>query len=66
MHKTYPATMAHDKSEYVGNQQYAGSGVQRFCPICQCHRTIGEGSVQRVQGIKQWVCVRHPKVKVAA
>ena len=65
MHKTYPATLT-DGTEYTGNQQYKGAGIQRYCPVCGCHRNQLGGTIQRVMGLRQWVCVRHPKVKVAA
>ncbi len=60
MHKVYPATLTTGE-EYVGNQMYKGNGIQRWCPICACHKTTGGGSVQRVMGLRQWVCKQHEK-----
>lgn len=60
MHKTYPATLTTGE-EYVGNQQFRGLGVQRWCAVCGVHRTVGGGSIQRVMGLRQWVCVQHTK-----
>ena len=58
---THPGTLTTGEP-YTGNQQFKGFGVQRWCPICGCHRTIGGGSMRRVLGLKQWVCQQHPKV----
>lgn len=61
MHKTYPATLTTGK-EYTGNQQFSGCGIQRYCPVCACHRNQLGGTMRQYQGIKQWLCARHPKV----
>lgn len=62
MHKTYPATLTTGE-EYVGNQQYKGSGIQKYCALCGCHRNQLGGSIRFVMGGRHWVCQRHPKVK---
>ena len=58
MNKIYPS-LTTTGEEYTGNQQFKGSGIQRYCPLCGCHRTIGNGSIQRVMGIRQWTCQKH-------
>lgn len=61
MHKVYPATMT-DGTEYTGNQQYKGMGQVRWCALCGEHRTMGDGSMRLVFGLKQWCCRTHKKV----
>lgn len=51
-----------DGTVYTGNQQFAGGGVQRFCPICGTHKPHAGGHIRMVLGLRSWVCSKHPKV----
>lgn len=51
-----------DGSTYTGNQQFAGGGVQRYCPICGEHKPYAGGHIRFVLGSRSWVCGKHPKV----
>ncbi len=46
---------------YEGNQQYAGAGIMRYCPLCGKHRATGGGHLKHVLGLRQWVCKEHKK-----
>ena len=57
MHKQFPP-----QYEQLGNQQFKGSGIQRYCQLCACHRNQLGGSIQMVPGgLRTWVCMRHKK-----
>lgn len=60
LHKVYPATMT-DGTEYVGNQQFVGNGIQKWCAQCGTHRPQGGGFTKAILGGRHWVCSRHPK-----
>jgi hypothetical protein len=60
LNKVYPATMR-DGSEYTGIQQFAGSGIVKWCAICGTHRTQLGGTIRHVLGGRHWVCSKHPK-----
>lgn len=62
MNKLYPSRLTTGE-EYTGNQMFKGYGTKRYCAKCECHRTTGGGSFQRVMGLSQWVCKQHPKAK---
>ena len=48
-----------DGTLYEGNQQYAGAGIMRYCPLCGKHRATGGGHLKHVLGLRQWVCRDH-------
>ena len=50
-----------DGSVYVGNSQFKGSGIMKWCALCGEHRIQGGGFIRLVMGSRQWVCSRHPK-----
>lgn len=52
MHPLYPTN---------GNQQYAGAGIMRYCPLCGKHRATGGGHLKHVLGLRQWVCKSHQR-----
>ena len=56
----WPATLTNG-DEYTGNQQFKGNGILRWCALCGTHKTMGLGSIQRVLGLRQWVCKQHKK-----
>ena len=63
MHKTYPARVTTGEM-YTGNQQFKGSGIQKYCALCGSHRNQLGGTIQRVMGVRTWVCQRHKKVEL--
>jgi hypothetical protein len=60
MHKVYPAKMQ-DGSEYVGNQQFKGTGIVKWCAVCGTHKPQLGGTIKLVMGSRHWVCIKHKK-----
>jgi len=58
--KTFPATMTTGEL-YEGNQQFAGTGITKWCALCGKHKTPGGGFLKFVLGGRHWVCSLHPK-----
>lgn len=51
-----------DGSIYEGNQQFQGSGIVKYCPLCGSHKPQLGGHIKHVMGMRTWVCAKHPKV----
>ena len=60
MSKAFPARVQ-DGTYYTGNQQFAGTGVTKWCCLCGTHRLQLGGTLRHVLGARQFVCARHPK-----
>jgi len=54
----FPAKMT-DGTEYVGNQQFKGNGVVRWCALCGVHKPVLGGTIRHCFGDRHWVCIKH-------
>lgn len=56
-------TYAHAKAtpSAVGNTQFVGGGIVKWCAICGNHKPQLGGTTRFVLGGRHWVCSKHPK-----